>query len=865
MHLSNHQPNRAVSCLGYFPQVRPLHNNNHNNNDPSNNRDHLAVDQTYSNSSNRVTGSPCRGKIRFLHSLLLLPLSREDSCQGYQGFSVPPNRLHHSPLPSRVIGQMLQAKDKLKSSSPHPNNHLPNKVDSSLGFSAWALLKLLPLTSHPLHSLNNKPTDRLLNREQLSKQVKLLTTTTEEQTPPQQPLQQQQQTRPGGPAKPGQGRPQIQRTKQVEVQSSQDGVGEKDPKGSQKGFLSGLFGAMEEAPTTKAQEIPISPLSKEEPKTSTSGSSPGFLDRLLPKQNKDEIPISAAPSAAPTIPTSLDTSGSQVPQYVHNGQDPAVSPTQRYLEEVHRLLYGTAEEYGYQDLLYNFAEYGVIPPELYEHQLLIEALLWQQLNDYALSESLSAQVQECYQTRQGYIQPANGQSSWQNHGVWNPKDIHTSQFHIPSHPWRDKTAQPFQNGFHEPKEEDIVLFDMTCRNKKPWSSCDHLNMSNDISNHNGMVNGKPWIVSGSAVNLSKENNQTKRSRCQSLTEGIHGNIHEFGQIVNQNGLGRISPAKKDFDQNLATDFSKQIDKKSATEFFKLIAAKKGPKDLTLGAMDLSSSAGINGDVDDDMFVDESEWYQQWLSLLEQGMWWPAEAGDCGYYVYTDEEFIYSLLTDRAGKHLYACGAPEDVQMLGQITENLANILNKQKEKDKVTLCGFKIPLYNEEEAFWAPGRTQRESHLLNAPEDLTSAFKKGDKIMNMNMESFSQMFQESVVAQTEQPVDFSVFKLRKVKMETNQTDLYYHEEPLEAADLTSKSQTGSYGGPYWQNHGIKGATKASHHGYWPNLTYAPNCNSGFTGGVFNTESGACQTVFPVTAAHTTNATDKQNDLCYRNE
>ncbi|CAL8253263.1 unnamed protein product [Boreogadus saida] len=56
-----------------------------------------------------------------------------------------------------------------------------------------------------------------------------------------------------------------------------------------------------------------------------------------------------------------------------------------------------SEEYGYQDLLYNFAENGVIPPELYEHQCLIEALLWQQLNDYALAEAVEARANEGYQ------------------------------------------------------------------------------------------------------------------------------------------------------------------------------------------------------------------------------------------------------------------------------------------------------------------------------------------------------------------------------------------------------------------------------------------------------------------------------------
>ncbi|KAK3521365.1 hypothetical protein QTP70_003430 [Hemibagrus guttatus] len=54
------------------------------------------------------------------------------------------------------------------------------------------------------------------------------------------------------------------------------------------------------------------------------------------------------------------------------------------------------------------------------------------------------------------------------------------------------------------------------------------------------------------------------------------------------------------------------------------------------------------DIEDYAFFEDTEWYQQWLLLLEQGMWWPADDGDCGYFVYTDYEYIYALLTDGSG-------------------------------------------------------------------------------------------------------------------------------------------------------------------------------------------------------------------------
>ncbi|XP_051907893.1 uncharacterized protein LOC127591647 [Hippocampus zosterae] len=72
----------------------------------------------------------------------------------------------------------------------------------------------------------------------------------------------------------------------------------------------------------------------------------------------------------------------------------------------------------------------------------------------------------------------------------------------------------------------------------------------------------------------------------------------------------------------------------------------------------NDASSLNHDMDDSVYLEDAEWYQQWLALLEQGMWWPAEDGDCGYFVYTDHEYIYALLTDSAGEYVYAC-APEE--------------------------------------------------------------------------------------------------------------------------------------------------------------------------------------------------------------
>ncbi|XP_054628580.1 uncharacterized protein LOC129179402 [Dunckerocampus dactyliophorus] len=588
------------------------------------------------------------------------------------------------------------------------------------------------------------------------------------------------------PARTGQGRPQIQRTKQVEMQSSPDVATEKDPKETpQKGFLSSLFSTSEDS---KTQKPPIPDLGKEETKTcSTNSASPGLLSSIF-KQSASDNSVSASEKETERgllkrflsktkedIPSSTTTgvsTSADLPQQAC--KDPTVSPTQRYLEEIERLLYGTADEYGYKDLLYNFTEHGVVPPELYEHQCLIEALLWQQLNDYALAEALATQAQKLHRASQTHSTTTLKQCQRESYTWPSPKEMDISNFNVPSHPWKDTAAQLFEsrNRFLEP-DEDVVLFDMSCRDTKSWTSCDHL--------HEFGRNRQPWITEGGGLNLSTDKAKARLNRCQSLTEF--------------NNAAQTAVALTDVKVD-------DLSLKSATEFLKQLTTKKGPVDLTRGAMDLSRSAGAAGLGEDEMLFEDSEWYQQWISLLEQGLWWPAEAGDCGYYVYANEDFIYALLTDRAGRHLYACAAPEDVQTLSNITENIANILT-QKEKAMVTLCGFKIPLCPEEMGLWSPELLQTSSVLSDAPVDLTSALQKGEKIMNMNLESFSQMFQESLSSQADAPVDFTVYKLKKITVGAAENLHSSHEPPIKAADLTLKSLKGAHGGPYWKNQELK--------------------------------------------------------------
>ncbi len=612
-----------------------------------------------------------------------------------------------------------------------------------------------------------------------------LTTTAEvtiakSEASPDEKLKQQQQDRSG--IKPSQGRPQIQRAKPVEIMSSEDGGAEKDQTVSaQKGFLSALFSNASEEDTSsklpsKINEPPKSSsnsgagmlsgilksgTNEKDTSAKSNDSEKGFLDRLMSKQSKDESTTSVTRSTG-SESNNLVSEASQQPDNLH----PAAKSTQQYMEEIHRLLYGTSINYGYQDLLYTFAVHGVIPPELYEHQCLIEALLWQQLNDYALLEML---VPECYSANQMEM-PLSSEPVVETPETWNFKNMDPSQFHIPSHPWQNVDSLPFQSSLPLAHGDDIIVFDMSTTNKKPWEGCDNLNGFSDKRTK------KPWMEKTTAINLS-EDVPAKKKLCQSVSD------------FSSKNASKITPKS-------------HLDLKFDSRFLRRLTEKKGPLDLTPGAVDLRSTVTASEGIEDDMFFEDSEWYQQWLSLLEQGMWWPAEAGDCGYYVYMDEEYIYTLLTDRAGKHLYACATPEESRVLEQITENISSFLHK-KDKPKMTLCGFKIPLFNEDEVLWMPGKEHCDSQLLNAPVDFSSALQKGNRIMNMNLERFSQMFQDSINAQTEQPVDFSVYKLEKVQMGSQEPSIISTEEQPQAADLSRKATNACHGGPYWINQGMK--------------------------------------------------------------
>lgn len=158
--------------------------------------------------------------------------------------------------------------------------------------------------------------------------------------------------------------------------------------------------------------------------------------------------------------------------------------------------------------------------------------------------------------------------------------------------------------------------------------------------------------------------------------------------------------------------------------------------------------------DNAMFCLENDEYMEWLALLEFGLWWQSEDGDCGYYMYSDGYYVYSLLTDPTGEYVYVC--EPDAEIYEDFIEPDYLIM------DDIIVCGFKVPFGSGELPCFFEDQ-MFESHSLNSPLDFS--LPRSDQLMNLNLETFSHMFEESIHCQRDQPVDFSTRKLRKLKVD----------------------------------------------------------------------------------------------------
>ncbi|XP_066112926.1 protein unc-13 homolog B isoform X2 [Saccopteryx bilineata] len=148
-------------------------------------------------------------------------------------------------------------------------------------------------------------------------------------------------------------------------------------------------------------------------------------------------------------------------------------------------------------------------------------------------------------------------------------------------------------------------------------------------------------------------------------------------------------------------------------------------------------------------------YQEWLSCLENGVWWPSEDGDYGYFVFHDGQYIYSFLTDSTGQYVYLfipdCSFQEYLNCDLQ-TNDLSSIT---LDDSIISNCSFRV-LDKEEELLWYV-----EEEPIDDPLDLSIVLPKSEGQMYLNLGTFSHILQESNYDQRDQPLDFSVYNSQK--------------------------------------------------------------------------------------------------------
>nr|KAF6332320.1 unc-13-like protein B [Pipistrellus kuhlii] len=149
-------------------------------------------------------------------------------------------------------------------------------------------------------------------------------------------------------------------------------------------------------------------------------------------------------------------------------------------------------------------------------------------------------------------------------------------------------------------------------------------------------------------------------------------------------------------------------------------------------------------------------YQEWLSCLENGVWWPSEDGDYGYYMFHDGQYIYSFLTDSTAQYAYLfipdCPYQEYLNCDLQ-TNDLSGII---LDDSIISTCSFR-ELDKEDELLWYV-----EEEPTDGPLDLSIVLPRSEGPMYLNLGTLSQILEEeSGYSQRDRPLDFSVCNSQK--------------------------------------------------------------------------------------------------------
>ncbi|XP_064147837.1 protein unc-13 homolog B isoform X7 [Loxodonta africana] len=146
-------------------------------------------------------------------------------------------------------------------------------------------------------------------------------------------------------------------------------------------------------------------------------------------------------------------------------------------------------------------------------------------------------------------------------------------------------------------------------------------------------------------------------------------------------------------------------------------------------------------------------YQEWLSCVENGVWWPSEDGNYGYYMYHDGQYIYSVLTDSTGQYAYLFIPDCSYQACLNCDLQTNDLSSIMLEDNMVSACSFKV-LDKEDELLW---------YVEEEPIDLSVVLPRSERPMCLNLETFSPVLEESCFGQRDQPLDFSGYNPQEFK------------------------------------------------------------------------------------------------------
>ncbi|XP_072427760.1 uncharacterized protein [Chiloscyllium punctatum] len=169
------------------------------------------------------------------------------------------------------------------------------------------------------------------------------------------------------------------------------------------------------------------------------------------------------------------------------------------------------------------------------------------------------------------------------------------------------------------------------------------------------------------------------------------------------------------------------------------------------------------------YINNYQEYEDWITLLEHGIWYPSEDAEYGYYLYSDDQYIYSLLTDGSGQYVYVwIPEADEEQYEWKLNQHLNGDSDVEFDENMISECGFEMPISWDLDLFWYQGGQQIESET-DEPLDLSVVLEENKQLISKHMGNLSQVFKQPIEWDKEEPLDFtskhSSGRLKKLKLD----------------------------------------------------------------------------------------------------